>query len=43
LLITGKGTDPYIMRANGKKEKWSDADVAREELELDYKQYMKKL
>ena len=32
VLITGKGTDPYIMRANGKKEPWSDADVAREEL-----------
>ena len=32
VLITGKGTDPYIMRANGKKEKWSDAEVAREEL-----------
>jgi hypothetical protein len=26
------GTDPYIMRANGVKEKWSDAEVAREEL-----------
>ncbi len=33
VLITGKGTDPYIMRANGRKEKWSDAEVAREELE----------
>jgi UDP-N-acetylmuramoyl-L-alanyl-D-glutamate--2,6-diaminopimelate ligase len=33
VLITGKGTDPYIMRANGQKEKWSDAEVAREELE----------
>lgn len=32
VLITGKGTDPYIMRANGQREKWSDADVAREEL-----------
>jgi UDP-N-acetylmuramoyl-L-alanyl-D-glutamate--2,6-diaminopimelate ligase len=32
VLITGKGTDPYIMRANGKKEPWSDAAVAREEL-----------
>jgi UDP-N-acetylmuramoyl-L-alanyl-D-glutamate--2,6-diaminopimelate ligase len=32
VLITGKGTDPYIMRANGKKEPWSDADVSREEL-----------
>lgn len=33
VLITGKGTDPYIMQANGKKEPWSDAKVAREELE----------
>ena len=32
VLITGKGTDPYIMRANGKKKKWSDSEVAREEL-----------
>lgn len=34
VLITGKGTDPYIMRANGKKEPWSDADVAHEELKM---------
>lgn len=33
ILITGKGTDPYIMRANGVKEPWSDSAVAREELE----------
>ncbi len=33
ILITGKGTDPYIMRANGEKEPWSDSGVAREELE----------
>ncbi len=32
VIITGKGTDPYIMRKNGVKEKWSDAEVAREEL-----------
>ncbi len=32
VIITGKGTDPYIMRANGAKEKWSDAEVAKEEL-----------
>jgi hypothetical protein len=31
-LITGKGTDPYIMRANGVKEPWSDARVVEEEL-----------
>lgn len=30
VLVTGKGTDPYIMRANGVKEPWSDADVVRE-------------
>ncbi|MES2436416.1 MAG: UDP-N-acetylmuramyl-tripeptide synthetase [Patescibacteria group bacterium] len=33
VIITGKGTDPYIMEANGKKTKWSDAKVAQEELE----------
>ncbi len=33
VIVTGKGTDPYIMRANGAKEKWSDAQVAKEELE----------
>lgn len=32
VIITGKGTDPYIMRKKGQKEKWSDAEVAREEL-----------
>jgi UDP-N-acetylmuramoyl-L-alanyl-D-glutamate--2,6-diaminopimelate ligase len=32
VLITGKGTDPYIMGPNGLKEIWSDADVTREEL-----------
>ncbi|MBA3789180.1 UDP-N-acetylmuramyl-tripeptide synthetase [Patescibacteria group bacterium] len=33
VLITGKGTDPYIMLADGKKLPWSDARVVREELE----------
>ena len=41
VLITGKGTDPYLMGPNGKKTPWSDAKVAREELNLlkakDYK------
>lgn len=32
VLITGKGTDPYIMRANGSREEWSDSEVAKEEL-----------
>ncbi len=32
VLITGKGTDPYIMRAKGEKEPWSDKVVAEEEL-----------
>lgn len=32
VLITGKGTDPYIMGPNGTKEVWDDASVAREEL-----------
>ena len=33
VLVTGKGTDPYIMRAAGAKEPWSDSDVVREEFE----------
>lgn len=33
VLITGKGTDPYIMGPNGTKVVWDDASVAREELE----------
>lgn len=33
VLISGKGTDPYIMEAGGKKVPWSDAQVTREELE----------
>ncbi|MCR4330567.1 MAG: UDP-N-acetylmuramoyl-L-alanyl-D-glutamate--2,6-diaminopimelate ligase [Patescibacteria group bacterium] len=32
VLITGKGTDPYIMGPNNTKLAWSDAGVAREEL-----------
>ena len=32
VLIAGKGTDPYLMGARGKKEPWSDAEVAKEEL-----------
>lgn len=33
VLITGKGTDPYIMGPNGTREMWDDATVTREELE----------
>jgi UDP-N-acetylmuramoyl-L-alanyl-D-glutamate--2,6-diaminopimelate ligase len=32
VLITGKGTDPFIMGPNGNKEIWSDETVTREEL-----------
>lgn len=32
VLITGKGTDPYIMGPRGTKEPWSDRRVAEEEL-----------
>jgi UDP-N-acetylmuramoyl-L-alanyl-D-glutamate--2,6-diaminopimelate ligase len=32
VLITGKGTDPYIMGPNGTKQEWDDATVVREEL-----------
>ncbi|MFA5997595.1 MAG: UDP-N-acetylmuramoyl-L-alanyl-D-glutamate--2,6-diaminopimelate ligase [Candidatus Paceibacterota bacterium] len=38
VIITGKGTDPYIMGANGTKTPWDDARVAREELaKIGYK------
>ena len=33
ILITGKGTDPYIMGPNDSKTPWSDARIAQEELE----------
>ena len=33
VLITGKGTDPYIMGPNGKNTPWSDAKIAKEEIE----------
>jgi UDP-N-acetylmuramoyl-L-alanyl-D-glutamate--2,6-diaminopimelate ligase len=32
VIITGKGTDPYIMGAGGKKISWDDASVVREEI-----------
>lgn len=32
VLLTGKGTDPYIMGPNGAKQEWSDTKVAEEEL-----------
>lgn len=32
VLISGKGTDPYIMEARGKRVAWDDATVVREEL-----------
>lgn len=32
VIITGKGTDPYIMGPNGTKLEWSDSRIAREEL-----------
>ncbi len=33
IIITGKGTDPYIMGPKNTKTPWSDATVAHEELE----------
>jgi len=33
VLISGKGTDPFIMGPKGSKVPWSDAQVVREELE----------
>ncbi len=32
VIISGKGTDPYIMGPHGSKQKWSDAEVVKEEL-----------
>jgi UDP-N-acetylmuramoyl-L-alanyl-D-glutamate--2,6-diaminopimelate ligase len=32
VLITGKGTDPYIMGPDGEKVRWDDAEVVRQEL-----------
>jgi UDP-N-acetylmuramoyl-L-alanyl-D-glutamate--2,6-diaminopimelate ligase len=32
VLLTGKGTDPYIMGPRGIKEEWSDKKVVQEEL-----------
>jgi len=32
VIITGKGTDPFIMGPNGSKIPWDDAAIAREEL-----------
>jgi UDP-N-acetylmuramoyl-L-alanyl-D-glutamate--2,6-diaminopimelate ligase len=34
VLITGKGTDPFIMGPHGTRLPWSDAAVAREEIAL---------
>jgi UDP-N-acetylmuramoyl-L-alanyl-D-glutamate--2,6-diaminopimelate ligase len=34
VLITGKGTDPYLMGPHGTKIPWNDAQVVREELKL---------
>ena len=34
VMITGKGTDPYIMEANNKKTLGDDRDVVKEELKL---------
>lgn len=33
VLITGKGTDPYIMGARGQKQPWSDKMVVEEEVD----------
>ncbi|HEY4493548.1 MAG TPA: Mur ligase family protein [Candidatus Paceibacterota bacterium] len=32
VVITGKGTDPYIMGPHGSKQPWSDSQITREEL-----------
>jgi len=37
VLITGKGTDPYIMGPRATRKPWSDAEVARQELRAQRK------
>jgi UDP-N-acetylmuramoyl-L-alanyl-D-glutamate--2,6-diaminopimelate ligase len=37
VLISGKGTDAYLMEADGQKTPWSDYEVAKEELERNSK------
>lgn len=32
VIITGKGSEPWMMLANGKKIKWDDRKIAREEI-----------
>ena len=34
VIISGKGTDPFIMGANNHKEPWDDAKVVREEMKV---------
>ena len=41
IMLTGKGTDPYIMRANGEREAWDDATIVREEIEKICLNYQK--
>lgn len=36
VLISGKGTDPYIMGPHNSREPWSDADVVQEEMKKLY-------
>ena len=32
VIISGKGTDPYIMGPRNTREPWSDAEVVQEEI-----------
>lgn len=32
IIVSGKGTDPYIMGLHNTREQWSDAEVVREEM-----------
>ena len=33
VIVSGKGTDPYIMGPYNSKQPWSDAEVVQEELD----------
>ena len=42
VLLTGKGTDPFIMGPNGSKIPWSDEEVVKEELSRFYQKSHRK-
>lgn len=41
-LISGKGTDPFIMGPDGTKEEWSDAEVVKQSMQKEFSQNKQK-